>query len=179
VPAPTLSQLFTGFLECALSGFGGVLAWSHRILVERRKWLTEHEFAELLGLSQILPGGNILNVSIFVGSRFHGVRGALVALSGLIIVPLCLLLTINLLVQGPGVARITQPALRGAAPVVAGLTLATGLKMARARRWSPPTRLVTAATVGALGVAQLPLLAVVVVLAPLGLLLNWRATNTS
>jgi chromate transporter len=179
VPPPTLRELFAGFLECALSGFGGVLAWSHRILVERRKWLTEHEFAELLGLSQILPGGNILNVSVFVGSRFHGVRGALVALGGLIIVPLCLLLTINVLVAGPGVARITQPALRGAAPVVAGLTLATGLKMARAQRWTPPTGLLTAATVGALGVVQLPLLAVVAVLAPFGLFLSWRGSKSS
>src|SRR4051812_45526282 len=89
---PTLSELFGGFLECALSGFGGVLAWAHRVLVERRKWLSDQEFAELLGLAQILPGGTIINVAVFLGLRFHGLRGVFVALGGLILVPLCILL---------------------------------------------------------------------------------------
>ena len=107
-------QLFIGFLEVTLSGFGGVLAWAHRTLVERRGWLSEPEFTELLGLSQILPGGNIINVAIFVGGRFHGLRGVFVALSGLLIVPLCLLLVVNVALSGPGIAELAQPALRGA-----------------------------------------------------------------
>ena len=38
---PTLWQLFAAFLEMTLSGFGGVMAWAHRTLVERRGWLGE------------------------------------------------------------------------------------------------------------------------------------------
>ena len=160
-----------------LSGFGGVLAWAHRTLVERRGWLTEPEFTELLGLSQILPGGNIINVAIFVGARFHGLRGVFVALCGLLVAPLCLLLVLNVVLSGPGIAAISQPALRGAAPVVAGLTLATGLKMARAYRWTLPSAVLGTLTLGAIALFQLPLLLVLAVLAPLSAALAWRRSS--
>jgi chromate transporter len=175
--APSLPQLFVGFLEVTLSGFGGVLAWAHRTLVERRGWLSETEFTELLGLSQVLPGGNIINVAILVGARFHGLRGVYVALSGLLVVPLCLVLVLNVLLSGPGIAQISQPALRGAAPVVAGLTLATGLKMARAYRWTAPGALFATLTVGAVAVLQVPLLLVLAILAPLSIALEWRKST--
>jgi chromate transporter len=174
---PSLRQLFAGFLEVTLSGFGGVLAWAHRTLVVRRGWLTEPEFTELLGLSQILPGGNSINVAIFVGARFHGLRGVLVALSGLLVVPLCLVLVLNVLLSGPGIAQLSQPALRGAAPVVAGLTLATGLKMARAYRWTLPGAVFGTLTVAAVAVFQVPLLLVLGVLAPVGVALAWRRST--
>jgi chromate transporter len=171
---PSLTQLFAGFLEVTLSGFGGVLAWAHRTLVERRGWLSEHEFAEVLGLSQILPGGNIVNVAIFVGARFHGLRGVLVALTGLLLVPFCVLLLLNVVLGGPGIAEKSQPALRGAAPVVAGLTLTTGLKMTRSYRWTPVGLMFGGLTLVGVGVLQLPLLVVLVVLAPLSLAFAWR-----
>jgi chromate transporter len=177
VVQPSLTQLFGGFLEVTLSGFGGVLAWAHRTLVERRGWLSEHEFAEVLGLSQILPGGNIVNVAVFVGARFHGVRGALVALCGLLVVPFCLLLLLNVVLGGPGVVEKSQPALRGAAPVVAGLTLSTGLKMTRSHRWTPLGLAFGALTLVGVGLIQLPLLLVLAILAPLSLAFAWRTAT--
>ena len=42
-------------------------------MVEERQWLTAAEFAEVLGLCQFLPGGNIINVSIAVGFTVQGV----------------------------------------------------------------------------------------------------------
>lgn len=174
---PSLGELFAGFLEVTLSGFGGVLAWAHRTLVVRRRWLSEPEFTELLGLSQILPGGNIINVAIFVGARFHGLRGVLVALLGLLVAPLCLLLVLNALLSGPGIADISAPALRGAAPVVAGLTLATGLKMARAYRWTPSSAVFGTLTLGAVALLQVPLLLVLAVLAPISVALAWRRSS--
>jgi chromate transporter len=172
-----LPQLFAGFLEVTLSGFGGVLAWAHRTLVERRGWLSEHEFAEVLGISQILPGGNIVNVAIFVGARFHGLRGVLVALTGLLLVPFCLLLLLNVLLGGPGIVERSQPALRGAAPVVAGLTLTTGLKMTRAYPWTPLTLVFGALTFVGVGLLQLPLLLVLAILAPLSMAFAWRTAT--
>ena len=174
---PSLAQLFAGFLEVTLTGFGGVLAWAHRTLVERRGWLSEPEFAEVLGLSQILPGGNIINMAIFVGARFHGLRGVLVALTGLLAAPLCLVLVVNVLVSGPGIAEISQPALRGAAPVVAGLTLATGLKMARAYRWTPSGVVFGTLTVAVVALLQAPLLLVLAILAPLSVAVAWRRST--
>ena len=50
------SDLFVGFLKVGMSGFGGVMPFARRMLVEERRWLTEHEFTEVLSLSQFLPG---------------------------------------------------------------------------------------------------------------------------
>ena len=132
---PTLWKLFAAFLEMTLSGFGGVLAWAHRTLVERRGWLGEREFAALLGLCQVLPGGNIINVAVFVGDRFHGTARAWSSRSRACCSRRsCWCCVVGNIVTNPAVARFTEPALRGAAPVVAGMVLATGLKMARPYR---------------------------------------------
>src|SRR5690606_6862993 len=83
-PAPrSLTELFVTFTLLALQGFGGVLAVARRSLVEQKRWLTREEFVELLSLSQLLPGANIVNMSLIVGDRSFGWRGALAALSGM------------------------------------------------------------------------------------------------
>jgi len=171
---PSLWELFTAFLEMTLSGFGGVLAWAHRTLVERRGWLNEREFAALLGLCQVLPGGNIINVGVFVGDRFHGLRGVFVCLAGLLLAPFFLVLLVGALVTNPAVARYSEPALRGAAPIVAGMVLAAGIKMSRPFRNQPRAWLIAGLTLVAIGVLQLPLLLVVGVAAPLSIALSWR-----
>ena len=55
-----------------LLGFGGVLPWARRVLVEERAWLSEREFAELLGMCQILPGPNVVNLAVILGARWQG-----------------------------------------------------------------------------------------------------------
>src|SRR4051794_3994346 len=88
-PEPvTLGALFTGFFSIGVSGFGGVLPFARRLLVEQKRWLDEAEFNDVLGMCQILPGPNVVNVSIVVGSRFHGLAGAAAAFSGLLLAPL-------------------------------------------------------------------------------------------
>jgi len=74
---PTSRELFLGFLGLGMTAFGGALPLAHRMVVERHRWLTEAEFVELLGLCQFLPGGNIINLSVALGMRFRGVKGAL------------------------------------------------------------------------------------------------------
>ena len=81
---PTVVQLFTGFSTVALSGFGGVLPIARRTLVEKRGWLDEAEFVELLSLGQLLPGPNIVNLAVMLGDRRRGLPGALAALAGLL-----------------------------------------------------------------------------------------------
>ena len=76
---PTLRELFFGFMQVGVSGFGGVLPFARRMLVEERRWLTADEFNEVLSLGQFLPGPNIVNVSVIVGRRFHRVAGSIVA----------------------------------------------------------------------------------------------------
>src|SRR5271167_1456138 len=73
---PSIGELFIAFAIISLSGFGGVLAWSRRMMVEERKWLTPEQFNEVYALCAVLPGGNILNFSVVLGSRFRGAAGA-------------------------------------------------------------------------------------------------------
>src|SRR6266498_1637860 len=94
VASLSLSELFFGFLKVGLSGFGGVLPFARRMIVEERRWLTEAEFLDVLSLSQFLPGPNIVNVSVIVGRRFQGVAGSFAATGGLMLMPLVIVLAI-------------------------------------------------------------------------------------
>ncbi len=132
-PQPTsLTDLFLSFTWLALQGFGGVLAVVQRELVERKRWLTRDEFIDDWAVAQIMPGPNVVNLSLMVGSRYFGLKGALAALAGMLCVPLVVVLLLALLyahyAAHPGVAG----ALRGMGAVSAGLIAATGLKLAGA-----------------------------------------------
>ena len=83
IVVPTTTDLFLGFFKIAISGFGGVLAWARRIIVQERHWMTAEEFNELFALCQFLPGPNIVNFSLIYGSRMRGAAGAAAAVLGL------------------------------------------------------------------------------------------------
>lgn len=117
-------------------------------------------------------------MAIFIGLRFQGWRGVIVALTGLMLVPFCLVLAIYALANGPNVTTISGPALRGAAPVVAGLTLSAGVKIARAHRWTAYGLGIAFLTLAAIVVLQLPLVPVLAILAPLSVALSWRRGST-
>jgi chromate transporter len=82
------SELFVAFTWLALQGFGGVMAVAQRELVERLRWLSKEQFVELLSLSQVLPGPNVINMSLMFGDRHFGWRGALTAVAGMLAAPL-------------------------------------------------------------------------------------------
>ena len=127
-PASPLA-LFIAFSLLALQGFGGVLAVAQRELVDRRAWLTRTEFVELYAIAQMLPGPNVVNLSLMIGDRYFGLRGAFAAISGMLLAPLLVVLVLaasyQQLAQYPAVAG----ALRGMGAVAAGLILAMALKM--------------------------------------------------
>src|SRR3981081_3158073 len=84
----TLGALFFEFAKIGLGGSGSLLAWAHRVIVDERHWMSEAEFAETLSLCQFLPGPENANISIYVGSKFRGALGAIIALLGLTAAPL-------------------------------------------------------------------------------------------
>jgi chromate transporter len=122
--------LFWAFSRIALTGFGGVLPFAYRGLVEKRAWLSPSEFAEFLGLSQMLPGPTICNVALMVGHKYAGTRGALAALAGMIVFPFLLVIALGALYQRYGDLPAVRDALHGMAAIAAGLILATAVKMA-------------------------------------------------
>lgn len=129
-PQPSsLTDLFLSLTWLALQGFGGVLAVVQRELVEKKRWLSKEEFVEEWAVAQIMPGPNVVNLTLMIGSRFFGLRGALVALAGMLTLPLLIVLLIAVLyaqfAHHPGVAG----ALRGMSAVTAGMIIATGLRL--------------------------------------------------
>lgn len=125
----TPAELFRAFNRMALQGFGGVIAVAQRELVERLGWLTREQFVETLGLGQVLPGPNIVNMALIIGDRFFGLRGAAAALGGLLTVPLFIVLALAALYgQLSGIPAVAG-ALRGMGAVSAGLIIATALKL--------------------------------------------------
>src|SRR5215475_4565424 len=126
---PRLAQLFVAFVTVSLSGFGGVLAWTRRMIVERRQWMTPEEFNAAYSLCNFLPGPNIVNFSVVFGSRIAGAWGAVVALAGLLGPPVALVLVLGALYARFGAVEPVRRALGGIAPAAAGLMLANAAKM--------------------------------------------------
>jgi chromate transporter len=170
--------LCLAFNRLALQGFGGVLAVAQRELVERLGWMTREEFVETLAVAQVLPGPNIVNLSLMIGDRFFGLRGALSALAGMIVVPLLIVLALAATAD----ALLTHPmmagALRGMGAAAAGLILATGVKLLPSLKSNPMGQTVSLALAalafGAIAIARWPLIWVVLGLGGLGMALAWR-----
>jgi chromate transporter len=137
-PRPaSLSDLFISFTLLALQGFGGVMAVVQRELVERKRWLTQEEFIEDWAVAQIMPGPNVVNLSLMIGGRYFGLPGALAALAGLLAAPLVVVLALAVLRDRFADNAIVAGALRGMAAVCAGLIGAAGLKLSSALKKSP------------------------------------------
>lgn len=178
-PKPaSLRELFWAFTILALQGFGGVVAIAQRELVERKHWLTPAEFVEDWAVAQVLPGPNVVNLSLMVGDRFFGMRGGLVALAGMLTLPLVLLLVLAALFAGVADVPQVQGALRGMGAVASGMIVATGLKMSVALKANPLGLLWCWALASTAFVAiawlRLPLISVLLALGGLGGLWAYR-----
>lgn len=158
-------------------GFGGVLPWARRIVVDERRWLSGRDFAELIGLCQILPGPNVVNLSVIIGARTHGPIGSLIGLAGILFVPVCLMLAIAVLYASVASDPLVRSAIAGASAAAAGLIFGTGVRLMRETR--PPVRgvVVGATAFVAVGILQWPLLWVIGVLIALGIAAEWHARS--
>lgn len=131
------TELFVAFTVLALQGFGGVIAVAQRVLVEDKRWLTREQFIEILSLAQVLPGPNVCNVSLIIGDRFFGWRGAFAALGGMMVLPLVIVLVVAVLYAQYAAEPVVAGAFRGMSAVAAGLILGTALKLATALGSNP------------------------------------------
>lgn len=132
-PGPASKKaLFFAFSALALQGFGGVLAVVQRELVDKKQWLSAEEFVEDWAVAQILPGPNVVNLSLMLGDRYFGWQGALVGLAGMLCFPLLVVLALAALFAGVADLPQVQGALRGMGAVAAGLIAAAGLRLVRA-----------------------------------------------
>jgi chromate transporter len=172
---PTPAALFVAFLSIALSGFGGVLPFARRMLVDQRGWMTGEDFTETLSLCQSLPGPNVVNMSIVVGSRACGWRGSLAAFSGLVGAPVLIVIALGMLYSRFGGLAEGKRALLGLGAAASGLVVATAARMAEPLLKSRPivaAPFIAAAFV-AVAIVGVPLPYVLLALAPVSIGVAW------
>jgi chromate transporter len=171
-PTVTLLQMFALFARIGLTSFGGGLsAWIYREVVDRRRWLSEDEFLAGLTLSQILPGPNVINISIYIGQRLRGTVGSITTVLALLLPPMIVAVGLVTLFHAYGDIGWLHDLLEGIAAAAIGLTFSVGYRAAqhatKTNRWAPA---VLALVFLAVGVMRWPLIPVVICVAPLAVL---------
>jgi chromate transporter len=154
---PDLRALFLGFSSVGLSGFGGVLPFARRMLVEEKRWMSADEFNTQLGLCQFLPGPNVVNLAVVVGKRYQGLPGAIVAPTGLMVGPFLIVLVLALLYDRWGSLPLAQDMLRGIAAAGCGLLFAMAWRMGLALKDKPFFLPFTVLTVAAIAWLRWPM----------------------
>ena len=171
------ADVLAAFLKIGLLGFGGVMPWARRVMVDERRWLTDREFAETVGMCQVLPGPNVVNLAVVVGSRAQGPAGALLALCGILFVPVVIVLVLAVFYAAVAQSPLARSAIGAGSAAGAGLILGTATRLLLSTR--PPVRglaMGTAAFVS-IGVLHWPLLWVLPALVALAIALEWRAAR--
>lgn len=163
-----------GMLQVALSSFGGGLsAWSQRIVVERRRWMTNEDFLTGYTVARLLPGPNQINMAVYIGTFLHGLAGALVALAGMLLVPFAVLMGLGMVYLSFQSLPLVDRVLDGMVAVAAGLALSMGFKILPDYRADPVALGLAAVVVVAMTVFHVRLVPLLLVLSPLAMAWYW------
>ena len=173
---PTSWQMFCGFFSVGINGFGGVMPFARRMLVEQRNWLTADEFVDALAMCQFVPGPNIVNLAVAFGGRLRGVRGSLACVAGIMLAPMAIAISTYTLFVQFAESPAVLGALRGMSAVAAGLVTALGVKLIapvlRRKDWLALGWALAVCVV--IGLLRLPLLPALGVMVPAAIALEWR-----
>lgn len=174
----TLRAFFWGMLTLALQGVGGIQVIAHREIVEKQRWLSNHEFLEEWAVAQVIPGPSVINLCLLLGFRWFGLKGALTALAGLVILPLILILLLALFYSRHQDLNALTGALRGMGAVASGLIMASALKLTTTYRSNPLGLAVSIAltliTFILTAFFNWPLYLAIICWGGLGIILAWR-----
>jgi chromate transporter len=169
VAGVTLSALFGEFLRASLSGFGGGPVWVRHGVVERRRWLSDAEFADILSLCQFMPGPNVVGIAVCAGERLRGGAGALAALAGFLVIPWIVGFAAGAVLLEYAHLPLLRHILSGVSAAAAGLLVATGVRLLLPHRRRPIALFFAALAFGLMMFGKLPLVAVLFTLAPLSI----------
>ena len=172
---PGLLELFVAFAKMSLAGFGGVLVWARRGIVDQHRWMTADEFNETFALCHFLPGPNIVNLSVVFGSRFRGVAGGIAAFAGLVGPPMVIATVLAALYARYGEIDALRRILAGVSCSAVGLLLAVVFKMMMPliKKRDAVGLLILVVVFIAIGLLRLPLPAVLLMGIPLSLAITW------
>jgi chromate transporter len=167
-----LSELFRGFATIGLLGFGGIAPIARHVIVEQYQWLSEKEYATVLGMGQVLPGANTINAAVMIGDQFQGLKGSIAAVAGLMVMPLLIVIILASIYNQFADHPLVSLTLNGAGAAAAGMVIGTGLKMAWRIHPGWTGWLTVALAVAGIALWGMPMLYVVALLVPLALLLT-------
>ena len=102
-----------------------------REVVTRRGWLTDTEMLDAIALSQTMPGILAANIAAIVGQRLRGLRGALVAVLGNILMPILFIILIAAIFRQFKDIPAVQHIFMGLRPAVVALIAAPVFNLAR------------------------------------------------
>jgi chromate transporter len=172
---PTLIALFVAFAKMSLAGFGGVLVWARRGIVDQHRWMTADEFNETFALCHFLPGPNIVNLTFVFGSRFRGIAGAIAAFAGLVGPPVVIVTVLAALYQRYGEIDALRRILAGVSCAAVGLLIAVVFRMMwpLVQRRDVVGLVILLAVFIAIGVMRLPLAEVLLVAIPVSIAITF------
>ena len=168
---PGLAALFLAFARMSLAGFGGVLVFARRAIVEQHRWMTADEFNETFALCHFLPGPNIVNLSMVFGSKLRGMAGGLAAFAGLLLPPTLIMTVLAIAYARFGDLDVLRRSLAGISCAAVGLLIAVVFRMMTPllKRMDPLALILMAGVFLAIGVLRLPLPAVLLVAIPVSI----------
>jgi len=161
-----LGELFAGFFSVGVCGFGGVLPWARRMIVEQRRWLSPAEFNDLLALCQFLPGPNVINMSVAIGARFAGAPGILACFTGLMAAPMAIIIGLGVIYAEFATVPVVRQGFAGLAAAASGMVVVTALKICAPMRTQPMAIGIAALAFVVIAVLRVPLLPAMLLLAP-------------
>src|SRR6202163_817745 len=172
---PGRAELFLAFAKMSLAGFGGVLIWARRGIVEQHRWMTAEEFNETYALCHFLPGPNVVNLSVVFGSRFRGIAGGIAAFAGLLGPPIVIVTILAALYARFGEIDALRRILAGVSCAAVGLLISALVRMMTPliKRRDLVALVVMAAVFIAIGLVRLPLPAVLLVAIPLSIAITF------
>lgn len=134
-------EIFWSFLKVGAFTVGGgyaMIPLMQRELVERHGWLTEEDFMDEVALSQAMPGVFAVNMASMTGHRLRGVKGALVAIVGNILMPIVFILLLAMFFRAFREVPVVEHIFMGLRPAVVALIAAPVFTMARSAKvtWS-------------------------------------------
>jgi len=177
-PAPTFAALFGVCFKIGCLSFGGGLSgWLHREFVVNHRWIDDGEFAGALAVAQILPGANVVNLVVALGTQLRGAPGAAVGVCGFLVGPFFAVLGLyavyDRIAASPTLTALTE----GVTYAAIGLLAVICVRGARRLRHWPQGLAVMALTATAVGILRLPLIPVVLAAAPVSIWLSSRRAH--
>lgn len=130
-------QLFLVFFRIGAFTIGGGYAMIPLIeneVVNKRKWINQQDFLDLLAIAQSAPGVFAVNISIFIGYKLRGFRGSLMTTLGAILPSFIIILAIAMFFRNFKDNEVVARIFKGIRPGVVALIAAPTFNMAKSAK---------------------------------------------